>query len=227
MPASCDIELQGEHLQLLAGRALFWPARRLLAIADIHLGKDDVFRHAGIAVPAGVAGTDLDRLSAQITLSGATRLLVLGDFIHGTRGVATWRETWHAFRARHDIRVDLVMGNHDRGLDTQGLDVHVIDHELLEGPFCFRHDHQPDRPGFCISGHVHPVVRLSALNKRFPVFHLSSDGLSLPAFSAMTGGWKVASSGAWVACVADQVIVSPALKDMVAHSMPHIEIDRT
>lgn len=211
MQASCDVALAGEHVQLLAQRALFWPAQRLLAIADVHLGKDDVFRDAGIAMPVGGANADLARLSELLALTGARRLRVLGDFIHGTRGVARWRSAWQDFRARHDVCIELVLGNHDRGLDTAGLGVDVIAEGLVEGPFNFRHDHEGGVAGLCISGHVHPVVRLPLLGKSYPVFHLQSNGLTLPAFSTMTGGWKVPVTDAWVACVEGHVMASPAL----------------
>ena len=81
---------------------------------------------------------------------------------------------------------------------------------MLEGPFHFTHAHESESIGFCISGHVHPVVRLPSLGNPFPVFHLQADAIVLPAFSAMTGGWKVSSSDAWVACIEDHVLVSPA-----------------
>lgn len=222
MHASCDVALAGEHVQLLAQRALFWPAQGLLAIADIHLGKDDVFRNAGIAVPTGGATADLARLSELLVLTGATRLRVLGDFIHGTRGVARWRSVWQEFRARHDVVVELVLGNHDRGLDVIGLDVEVIGEGLMQGPFNFRHDHEDGAAGLCISGHVHPVVRLPTLGGSFPVFHLQSSGLTLPAFSAMTGGWKVPVTDAWAACVEGHVVRSPQFSSPALESMPRI-----
>ncbi len=210
MSACCVVVLAGEPVELLAQRALYWPAQRLLAIADLHLGKDDVFRDAGIALPAGGSNADLARLSELLELTGATRLRVLGDFIHGTRGVARWRDEWRAFRARQHIAVELMLGNHDRGLDTQGLEVDVLGDGVLEGPFHFTHAHGSGSHGFCISGHVHPVVRLPMLGKAFPVFHLHEHGIVLPAFSAMSGGWKVPSKDPWVACIEDHVLVSPA-----------------
>lgn len=211
MPACSDVTLAGEHVQLLAGRALHWPARRLLAIADLHLGKDDVFRSAGISIPAGGTQADLARLSSLLDSTQATRLLVLGDFIHGLAGAARWRETWCAFRQRHDVIVQVVLGNHDRGLDAAGLEIDVVGDGLSDGPFRFAHAHEGGQAGLCISGHVHPVVRLPALGASFPVFHLQAGGLVLPAFSAMTGGWKVSMHDAWMACVHDHLMASPAL----------------
>lgn len=202
--------LVGEHVQLFAQRALHWPARRVLVIADLHLGKDDVFRSAGIALPAGGTKADLARLSGLLEHTQASRLLVLGDFIHGTAGVARWREAWRAFRRHHAVAVQVVLGNHDRNLDTDGLEIEVIAERLIEGPFHFSHEHATGDAGMCISGHVHPVVRLPALGASFPVFHLHQGGLVLPAFSAMTGGWKVPPQDAWLACVHGHVMASPS-----------------
>ncbi len=169
-----------------------------------------MFRSAGIALPAGGTQADLARLSAVLEHTQATRLLVLGDFIHGTDGVARWREAWCAFRSRHPVAVEVVLGNHDRGLDAGGLDIEVIAERLAEGPFRFSHEHEASDAGICISGHVHPVVRVPALGASFPVFHLQEGGLVLPAFSVMTGGWKVSPQDAWLACVHERVMISPA-----------------
>lgn len=210
MHACSDANLAGEHVRLFAQRALYWPARGLLAIADLHLGKDDVFRAAGIAWPAGGTQADLARLSALLAQTGATRLIVLGDFIHGTSGVARWRGAWQAFRRRHDgVSMEVVLGNHDRGLDATGLGIRVVGDGATEGAFHFAHDHQGGCAGVCISGHVHPVVRLPLLGASYPVFHLQDAGLVLPAFSAMTGGWKVSPDDAWLACVHEHLIASP------------------
>ena len=39
MPAHVEIELCGTRLWLLADRAIFWPARQALLVADVHIGK--------------------------------------------------------------------------------------------------------------------------------------------------------------------------------------------
>ena len=221
MHACRDAKLASEHVQLFAQRALYWPARGLLAIADLHLGKDDVFRSAGIALPTGGTQADLARLSALLQHTGATRLLVLGDFIHGTAGVARWREAWRAFRQQHaGVAMEVVLGNHDRWLDATGLGIDVVGDGLTDGPFRFAHAHEISHAGICISGHVHPVVRLPMLGASFPVFHWAEGGLVLPAFSAMTGGWKVAQGAAWLACVHGHMVASPAFAANISIAEP-------
>ena len=43
------IELAGEPMLLHAQRALIWPRRATLLVADVHLGKSDLLRRHGPA----------------------------------------------------------------------------------------------------------------------------------------------------------------------------------
>ena len=83
-------EIRGEILLLHPERALLWPARRTVIVADTHFGKSSVFAHHGLAVPNGADALDRQRLTNLIAQSGSTRLLVLGDFLHGA--LAAWFE---------------------------------------------------------------------------------------------------------------------------------------
>ncbi len=78
MSSTLQIELSGEQMLLHPDKALLWPARKTVLIADAHFGKDDVFRRAGIALPRGPAITDLQRLTALVDAHRYERLVVLG-----------------------------------------------------------------------------------------------------------------------------------------------------
>ena len=64
MAPELPITLAGESVHLLGARALYWPARDALLIADLHLGKADLFRRSGIGLPSGGTSDDLQRLGA-------------------------------------------------------------------------------------------------------------------------------------------------------------------
>jgi metallophosphoesterase superfamily enzyme len=53
-------------LWLLADRALYWPERRWLCVADAHFGKAAAFRALGQPVPRGTTANNLARLDAQL-----------------------------------------------------------------------------------------------------------------------------------------------------------------
>jgi uncharacterized protein len=184
------LQLRGEVLWLHPDRALSWPARRTLVVADVHFGKDDVFRRAGIAIPAGAAQEDLARLSTLVAATASERLLVLGDFVHGAVAAGdAFPALFARWQARHRaLAVEIVAGNHDRHLRGAGapgdwaaaLRWHAG--ALHEPPFAFVHDEadlagapesmRADREAtppevaerrdgpFALSGHVHPVTAL-------------------------------------------------------------------
>src|SRR5690606_25317359 len=114
MAEALDLEIAGETVRLLADRALYWPARARLLIADLHLGKGDTFRAAGIAIPSGGTAHDLARLAALVELVHACELWILGDFLHARRNTAV-DVAWRAFRDAHAaVAMAVVPGNHDR-----------------------------------------------------------------------------------------------------------------
>lgn len=188
MVESLELSLDGEPVQLLADRALYWPARRRLLLADLHLGKADAFRAAGIALPRGGTALDLARISTLVTATGAAAVWVLGDLLHGRTDLSSWRASWEAFRDRHPrLSIAVVDGNHDRNLQQAGLDIDQLGDAVHDGPFVLRHAPGRDPRGHVICGHLHPVLKLPG-QARTPAFWLQDGCTVLPAFSAFTGG---------------------------------------
>lgn len=188
MAESLDVEIGGEPVRLLADRALYWPARRRLLIADLHLGKADTFRAAGIALPRGGTALDLARIAALIEATCAESVWVLGDMLHGRTDLSSWRAAWEDFRNPHpQLSIAVVDGNHDRALQHAGLDIECLGDAVHDGPFVLRHAPGRDPRGHVLCGHLHPVLKLPG-QPRTPAFWLQSGCTVLPAFSAFTGG---------------------------------------
>nr|WP_275401540.1 ligase-associated DNA damage response endonuclease PdeM [Wenzhouxiangella limi] len=185
--------MAGHRLELRCERALFWPERKTLLVADVHLGKDQVFRQQGLAVPAGVVSDDLRRLGALVENTGATRLIILGDLVHAPpRPGDLWPMEIGAWRAQHPaLSVGLVQGNHDRALSAWLAQWEIVDHgQLLDlDGLALVHEWQPDRACPGISGHLHPGVAVHAGHERvrLPAFLLGAGHLVLPAFGRFTG----------------------------------------
>lgn len=189
-----EIELRGELVLLEADRALVWPARRTLVIADPHFGKDDIFRRGGIALPRGPTIADLQRVSKLLERHACTRLCILGDFVHGaTKAGDSFLHAFRVWREAHPaLTLDVVAGNHDRHEAVskwQGLaSWHAA--PLIEPPFVFAHHPGAHAEGYVLAGHIHPVVRLPRTvgGGRVPVFWQRVGGMVLPSFGSFTGG---------------------------------------
>lgn len=203
--AALNIVLAGEAVVLLGERALFWPARSRLVIADLHLGKSHVFRRAGIAVPRGATQEDLQRVAALVLATAARELWVVGDVLHGPASQAAWRDVWLQWRQAHAaLDVAVLAGNHDRALDGAALGMRELGEAQADGPFLFRHLPQPDALGrHVIAGHVHPKTRIPGVPRSWPAFWMRPGMTVLPAFSDFTGGhavgWELGAG--LVACV--------------------------
>lgn len=193
IPGSLAIHLAGHELLLLPDRAVYWPAHRALMLADVHLGKDTVFRRQGLAVPAGVLEQDLARLDGLLSQTRAKRLIVLGDWVHAPPvGDEGWPEQIELWRARHtELQVELVLGNHDRQLDHWLKRWNIAAHKPALEIDGLTLVHEPDdaqgRPG--LSGHLHPGIRLRQRRDslRLPAFLLGAEHLVVPAFGRFTG----------------------------------------
>ncbi|CAM4128176.1 Ligase-associated DNA damage response endonuclease PdeM [Bordetella tumbae] len=217
MPAlpegALSVQLAGEPMLLLGERAMFWPARRRLIIADLHLGKGHVFRRAGIAVPRGATEDDLRRLAGLAVMTDARELWIVGDVLHGPATQAQWRDSWSRWRQAHAaLQVAALTGNHDRALDGEALDIRQLGEFQADGPFVFRHLPQRDADGrHVIAGHVHPQARLSGVPRNWPVFWLRPGMTILPAFSAFTGGQRpdIERGDTLIACVDGTAIPIP------------------
>ena len=192
------LTIAGETLNLLPERALWWPAQRVLWVADLHLGKAATFRALGQPVPSGTTAANLQRLSKLIAHYQPVQLVFLGDFLHAAQSrtttllaaLADWRSAHAA------LACTLVRGNHDSraGDPPVELGIIVVDEPHPMGPFdaCHYPQRQPDR--MVLAGHVHPALTLQGAGRdrlRLPCFCLEAGQLVLPAFGEFTCGWTM------------------------------------
>ena len=189
----------GSEFVLYAGRAAYLPGLDTLLIADTHFGKDATFRHAGVALPQGTTNGDLARLTALLRVTQASRLLILGDFFHASRGrsddtmqaLERWRlSEWP------QMPITNVRGNHDlkAGDPPAHWRIEVAEEPFAEGKFVWQHQPSNVRGGYSLGGHLHPGVVLEGAGGerlKAPCFWFRERSAVLPAFSDFTGTSKV------------------------------------
>lgn len=194
MSASATIDLGAARLQLLAGRAAYWPERAALLVSDMHFGKAAALRAAGRPIPPGTTAADLERLDRLLTDTGAARLWITGDFLHSpsSRHRPTLDRLGAWFAARPELERLLVRGNHDEraGDPPPEWGFEVVDEPHDVGPWCLCHYPRKDLGKPSIAGHLHPGVAIadaSGEKLKRPAFLVRRHGLVLPSFGALTG----------------------------------------
>ncbi|MBT8417639.1 MAG: ligase-associated DNA damage response endonuclease PdeM [Silicimonas sp.] len=183
---SVSVPFVGTDLTALPSGALYWKARGVLVVSDLHLGKSErIARRGGTLLPPYETHETLDRLSRDIAATAARTLICLGDsFDDLAAGEAlddTHRNTISRLQAGR--RWLWIEGNHDPGpLDLGG--THLA--EVSLGPLTFRHIARKEAGPGEISGHYHPKARVRAARR--PCFMVDARRMILPAYGCYTGG---------------------------------------
>src|SRR4051812_34210002 len=108
----------GHDLMALPQGALFWPARKALLVADLHLEKASWFARLGQMLPPYDSIATLADLAAIAAGAGAAEIWCLGDSFHDRHGCdrlpARAREM--LLDLTRQTRWTWITGNHDAGM---------------------------------------------------------------------------------------------------------------
>ena len=196
----CEVSIGGQRIVLMPQRCALWVEAATLILADLHLGKLETIAATGAPMPRGLLEAELARLVSAVQQSGARRVLVLGDFLHARIGATELVcDAFAAAREKMGVRVEVVPGNHDRGLArvSDRCGVRVLGDVVNEGPFVFTHDAltlegdaRGGRGRVVWAGHEHPAVVLRRKSERIklPAFVVGQGEVIVPAFCSFTGG---------------------------------------
>jgi uncharacterized protein len=183
----------GHELVALPQGALFWPARRALLVADLHLEKASWFAGRGQMLPPYDSLATLADLTALAAAVDPAEIWCLGDSFHDSAGcerlppqacemlgALTRRHHWTWITGNHDPVVPAIVGG--RAVEEVEIDGLVL-----------RHAADPAEPRPELSGHFHPKLRIwrrgRLVSRR--CFVMSGCKLILPAFGSLTGGLDV------------------------------------
>ncbi len=180
----------GHDLVALPQGALYWPARRALLVADLHLEKASWFAGRGQMLPPYDSLATLADLTALAAATNPAEIWCLGDSFHDTGGCErlppqacdmladlTRAHRWTWITGNHDPVVPALVGG--RAVAEAEVDGMILRHEA---------DPRDARPE--LSGHFHPKFRVFRRGRLVSrrCFVASATKLILPAFGALTGG---------------------------------------
>jgi hypothetical protein len=188
------LSFAGETFSATGGGALYWPRCEALLVADLHLEKASWFAAGGQFLPPYDSHATLSALERDIAVTGAKRLLCLGDSFHDRFGCDRLPQDARALLLSLTARLDWtwIIGNHDPGFaDHCG---GSLAEELEIDGLVLRHEAEQDEERAEISGHFHPKLRLQIRGRQVArrCFVASERKLILPAFGSLTGGLDAA-----------------------------------
>lgn len=179
------LSFHGETLHLLPTGALHWPARQMLVVSDLHLGKSErLARRGGTLLPPYETRATLAKLDSDLDATRASEVICLGDSFDDDVAANEMDEADRLWLTRLMAGRDWtwITGNHDPGPVSIG-GTHRAERNMR--PFTFRHIAAPGESAE-ISGHYHPKARLAGRSR--PCFLADNARIILPAYGTYTGG---------------------------------------
>ena len=210
----------GREFRALPDRALFWPARQALLVADLHFEKASWFAARGQYLPPYDSAATLTRLEALVTATRPREIWCLGDNFHDADGPD---RLGLAARARlaalaDGRRLQWITGNHDAAAAIPG----DSRPEAEADGIILRHEADPAEHRPEISGHFHPVARVRTGGRtiRRPCVLATGRRLILPAFGALTGGLDVTDVAFAPLICPDTVALVPTARQLLRLPVP-------
>lgn len=171
---------------------MFWPSRKALIVADLHLEKASWFAMHGQMLPPQDSLDTLERLATLVSRTGASEVWCLGDNFHDDDGSSRLSNLAAQLLARltGSTRWHWITGNHDENLRDRFGGTILIEAE--RDGLILRHQADRDDVRPELSGHFHPKFRAGARGQSVsrPCFVATASKLIFPAFGALTGGLK-------------------------------------
>lgn len=185
------IHLCGEWLTPLPEAALWWETKRTLIVSDLHFEKGSSYARRGQMLPPYDTSATLSCIEALAARFKPETIISLGDSFHDRAAELRLSQSDTAricaLTAAHDWV--WVEGNHDPD-PPQHLGGRA-EKTLRIGPLIFRHE--PTGETGEVSGHLHPVAKVSGRGRsvRRKAFVANGEALVMPSLGAFTGGLNV------------------------------------
>lgn len=189
-----EITLGNVPIQLLPERAILLPHVATLVVADLHFGKVNHFRKAGLPVPPAANRRNAEQLIDLIQKYQPAHTIFLGDLFHSTYN-DDWEVVGQIVKHFPACSFLLVVGNHDILQEQQYLRKRIqrVDRFSI-GNLLFTHEPmelaQIPEGIVNVAGHLHPAARLTGKGRQslvMPCFWKSAKQFILPAFGSFTG----------------------------------------
>lgn len=187
------LDFCGEPFVPLAEHALWWPRRRALLVADLHLEKGTAYARRGQFLPPYDSRACIAALARLVEQHGAAEVWCLGDSFHDAHAADRLDGETRAqlLQLTKSLRWTWITGNHDPAVDAAVGGTSQL--EAVVDGFVLRHQAEPGEARPELSGHFHPKLRLVVRGRLISrrCFAVGRSRMILPSFGPYTGGLDV------------------------------------
>ena len=189
-----ELNLGHSVVRLLPERGLWVPTLKALVVGDLHFGKVNHFRRAGLPVPLAANKKNAERLIDLINALHPSRTIFLGDLFHSVYN-DDWEVVGQIVKHFPNCKFELIRGNHDILSEQQYVRYGIeVREQAMIGDLLLTHDPMAlsEIPSGLtnVAGHIHPAARLLGKGRQsltFPCFWRSENRMVIPAFGTFTG----------------------------------------
>lgn len=206
---------------MLPSRSLFLVESGTIVVGDLHFGKVQHFRRAGLPVPPSASRRNAENLIDLVNKTNPKQIIFLGDLFHSHYN-EDWEVVGQIVNHFPACKFRLIRGNHDimTALQYQRKGIEVVESERI-GPFLLTHEPMETdlipKGMINLAGHVHPGARLEGKGRQsltFPCFFVTPNQIILPAFGSFTGLFTIRprERDRVFIIVEDQIMEAPGFK---------------
>jgi putative SbcD/Mre11-related phosphoesterase len=196
---------------VFAGKALFFPKEKILAVGDLHLGYEEALRQRGLDLPLRQFEEVVDELERTLDYIHARygkieRVIFLGDVKHHFNYMATEREeikkliSFLRKRGIEEHKIIFIRGNHEKNEKSEKfIDFYIIkDTAFIHGHKDFLEIYDK-KISLVVMGHLHPTItlqdKMKVKREKYKCFLVGrwkkKDFVVLPSFISATEGVSI------------------------------------
>jgi|WetSurMetagenome_2_1015567.scaffolds.fasta_scaffold78690_2 uncharacterized protein len=193
----------------LINKSIFFPGEKILAIADLHMGYEEVLNRQGIMVPRRQFRETVEDLKKIFAETGKiNEVVICGDFKHAFGSILKqeWNDVFLIidFLEANCEKIILVKGNHDMVLEPlAGKKNILVEDFYIKEDVLFLHGNKeiPEigrkEIGMMVMGHRHPAVMIADKYKqeKFKCFLVGKfrgkETVILPSFLPLVEGGEI------------------------------------
>lgn len=188
------ITFHKEILFLDVTGVLYWPRKKTIIVADLHLEKSSFFASQGKFLPPYDSLETLTIFKKKLDQVNIKKVILLGDVFHDNDGYDRLdKKTKNIFNAIiNKYEIIFVIGNHDKSISIPQIKtLKNYNHEGIS--FSHYPFYSSGKNKVEIFGHFHPKITIKVRGKNISkkCFVIDERKILLPAFGKFTGGMDV------------------------------------